>query len=211
MFFANSHFVTQCRPLRQAMNESSEVLVLNDGIAMDIASYLCYRATFPENLNGTDFSVKLLSEYEQKTRVFLLGSRPDIVNLAAEELGRLPNVRIVGCFDGYSMWDDEHAVIEQINRAEADVLLVGLGNPLQEDWILRNRHLLNATIIIAVGALFSFVSGHKPRAPQALRALHLEWAHRLALEPHRLLGRYTIGMVRFFVTVFSHRLKSTAL
>lgn len=211
VFYANSNFVTRLRAQRQALGASPEVLILNDGIAMDVASFLCHGAPFPENLNGTDFTVRFLADLERESGVFLLGSRPEIVGQAAAELGRLPKVRIVGCQDGYSLWDDEAAVIDRINRSGADVLLVALGNPLQENWILRNRQALDATVIVAVGALFSFVSGYKPRAPRILRALHLEWAHRLALEPNRLVGRYTVGMLRFFATVITYSFRGRAL
>ena len=71
------------------------------------------------------------------------------------------------------------------------------GNPIQEEWILDNRDAINVPLIISVGALFDFVSGHTPRAPKVLRIVRLEWAHRLALEPRRLIGRYTIGIARF--------------
>jgi len=52
--------------------------------------------------------------------------------------------------------------------------------------------------MFAVGALLEFLSGSIPRAPKILRTLRLEWAFRLAREPRRLVGRYTIGMLKFF-------------
>jgi beta-1,4-glucosyltransferase len=100
--------------------------------------------------------------------------------------------------DGYSMWQDEAAVNQEINNAKPDILLVALGNPLQEEWILRHRTSLQIPLIFAIGALLEFLSGSIPRAPQILRRLRLEWAFRLAREPRRLVGRYTIGMLKFF-------------
>ena len=47
------------------------------------------------------------------------------------ELGQV----VVGYADGYSGLRDPD-IIRRINQSEAEVLLVALGNPLQEEWIL---------------------------------------------------------------------------
>ncbi len=198
VFFANANFVTQCSHLRQTIAESPEIFLLNDGLALDLAALLRSGARFPENLNGTDFTPAFLSRLSQSARVFFLGGRPGVAQRAAEALCRDPQLDVAGYADGYSVWDDEAAVNRHINDAKSDILLVALGNPVQEEWILRNRASIKVPLIFAVGALFDFVSGNVPRAPQLLRTLRLEWAYRLTREPRRLAGRYTLGMLRFF-------------
>lgn len=201
VFFANANFVTQCGHLRNTIAESSDVILLNDGLALDLAALLRCGSRFPENLNGTDFTPALLSRLERGTRVFLLGGRPGVAQATAEAIHRFSEVDIAGHADGYSIWDDEAAVTRQINGVKPDILVVALGNPLQEEWILRNRTSLQVPLILAVGAWFDFISGHAPRAPQILRRLRLEWAYRLMREPRRLTYRYTLGMLRFFSMV----------
>jgi len=198
VFFANANFVTRCSHLRQAIAESDDVMVLNDGIALDLAAILRSGTRFPENLVGTDFTPVFLSGLDRGARVFLLGGQPHVVEAAAEKFSRMPKVDIVGSVDGYSMWNDEAALIRQIEGARPDVLLIALGNPLQEQWILDNQDSLPVPLIFAVGALFDFVSGFTPRAPRLMRKLRLEWAYRLMREPRRLVGRYTVGTARFF-------------
>ncbi len=200
VFFANSNFVTVCRHLQQKISNNPDILLLNDGFALDIVAFLRFGTSFPENMNGTDFTWALLSRLDQKAQVYLLGGRPRVVETAAEVFDGLSRVKIVGHTDGYSLWDNEADVIENIRHTNTDILLVALGNPLQEEWILDNRDAINVPLIISVGALFDFVSGHTPRAPKVLRIVRLEWAHRLALEPRRLIGRYTIGIARFLAT-----------
>ncbi len=201
IFFANSNFVTSCAHLRQAISKTRDLLILNDGVALDVASFLRFGVPFPENLNGTDFTWTLLSRLEQETSLFLLGGRQSVVESAASAFGSFPHVRVAGYADGYTIWADEAAVIQRIQQSDPDILLIGFGNPLQEEWILRNRKILPSPLILSVGALFDFVSGSKPRAPKAVRVMRLEWAHRLAIEPRRLLARYTIGIARFLSAV----------
>jgi exopolysaccharide biosynthesis WecB/TagA/CpsF family protein len=208
VLFANANFVNRCGHLRQAISESSSLLVLNDGIALDVASFVRFGTPFPENMNGTDFTGKLLSGLDQEATIFLLGAHPNVIESAARVFDRFSRVRVVGYADGYSIWEDEDAIIQEIQNTAPDILLVGFGNPLQEEWILRNRAIICAPLILAVGALFDFISGNKPRAPKALRMMRLEWAHRLALEPSRLVYRYTIGTARFFAAVLIESDKS---
>lgn len=199
VFFANANFIIQCAPMRQAIAESPEILLLNDGVALDIAALLRRGIRFPENLNGTDFTPAFLAALDRNARVYLVGGQPGVARTAAEVLSRrYPHIEICGQMDGYSIWTDEAATIREINTARPDVLLVAFGNPLQEKWILRHRQALDAPLILAVGALFDFLAGTAPRAPRFIRRVRLEWAYRLAHEPRRLLRRYTIDTLKFF-------------
>jgi beta-1,4-glucosyltransferase len=198
VLFANANFILQCKHLRGQIAAAPGIVILNDGIAMDAAARLCTGRRFPENMNGTDFTPAALSALGKGCRVFLFGARPEVVSEAGDAITRLYEVDICGAEDGFSVWDDEAALVERINAARPDVLLVGLGNPLQEEWILRHRTALEVPVVLGIGAFLDFVSGNVPRAPMILRRLHLEWAYRLANEPRRLAYRYSIGIIRFF-------------
>ncbi len=94
-----------------------------------------------DNLCGTD----LVPEFLQATadrgyRYFLLGAARDtILGAAGYARARFPGWTLAGYHDGYVHADGSDAVVEQINAAEVDLLLVGMGNPVQEQWILRNK------------------------------------------------------------------------
>lgn len=205
LFYVNSNLINKCEPIRDALNGPG-VIMVNDGIAMDLASLLVHRRRFPENLNGTDFTPALLAENAstsaQPWRVFLYGSKPGIAEKAAEQL-RESNVQVVGTADGYNR--DNDALIRSMNASGADVVLVAMGNPLQEQWILEHRHRLDARLLVGVGALLDFLAGDKPRAPLFVRRMRLEWAYRLSLEPTRLLRRYTLDMLVFLARCGRHR------
>jgi beta-1,4-glucosyltransferase len=96
-------------------------------------------------------------------------------------------------------------LVESINRSQAEVVLVALGNPIQEEWILANREALDANVVVGVGALFDFWSGDKPRAPLLVQRVRLEWLYRLCLEPRRLLRRYTVDIMAFLVLCNKYR------
>ena len=93
--------------------------------------------------------------------------------------------------------DEDEAMIARVNAAQPDFIWVGLGTPKQDLWLADHRDRLDAAALMAVGAAFDIVGGRRRRAPRVMRRLGLEWLFRLALEPRRLLRRYTIANGRF--------------
>lgn len=185
----------------------SQMLVLNDGLGLDIASLILTGRRFRENMNGTDFVPRLLSRLEGPYRIFLLGAASDVVPVAARQLALLlPHHEIVGYHDGYFSAEAEPGIIERINGAAVDILLIGMGNPHQEEFIVRHAGRLQCKLVVGVGALFDFTAGRFPRAPLWVRKARLEWLHRLFCEPRRLLKRYTIEPFIFLSYVVAARL-----
>ncbi|RXZ36045.1 glycosyltransferase [Oxalobacteraceae bacterium CAVE-383] len=208
LFFANTNFIVKCRPLLERLkgNEGGDrAIIVNDGVGMDIAAMLAGER-FSENLNGTDFTPYFLGGAARPLRVFLLGAKPEVVAMAARHVEERLGQTVAGTCDGYAGLAQCRARLPQIvNRSRADVLLVAMGNPVQEEWIMANRAELNAHVVIGVGALFDFWAGDKPRAPRLVQRARLEWLYRLCLEPRRLLRRYTVDIVRFLLLCRKYR------
>ncbi|MDY7576654.1 WecB/TagA/CpsF family glycosyltransferase [Actimicrobium sp. CCI2.3] len=204
LLFANTNFIVTCRFILEYTKDPS-VLIVSDGVGMDIAARLLHGTSFEENLNGTDFTPFLFQSGTRPLRVFLLGGKPDVIQSAGkfveEKLGQV----IVGWCDGYGGLRDAKDIEGSINDANPDVVLVALGNPLQEKWIIEHRDKINASLLIGVGALFDFWSGDKARAPRMVQRLRLEWLYRLFLEPRRLLRRYTIDILVFLRQCYRYR------
>jgi exopolysaccharide biosynthesis WecB/TagA/CpsF family protein len=173
---------------------------LVDGSGMAIAARLAGQR-FTANTNGTDLFPQLCAAAARSgQRIFLLGGAHGIAERAAATIGAAGHGTVIaGTQHGYLIPGsrEEDEAIARINRARPDVLLVGLGVPLQDLWIARNRHRLDVPVLAGVGGLFDFFAGAAPRAPHALRAIGMEWAWRLAQEPGRLWRRYLIGNVTF--------------
>lgn len=81
---------------------------------------------------------------------------------------------------------DEARLVEAIAAAAPAIVLVALGAPKQERWIVRHADDFPTVRIMAgVGGSLDMWAGQLPRAPRAFRGLGLEWAWRLFLEPSR--------------------------
>jgi N-acetylglucosaminyldiphosphoundecaprenol N-acetyl-beta-D-mannosaminyltransferase len=86
--------------------------------------------------------------------------------------------------------DEEQEAAARINADRPDVVWVGIGVPKQEKWMARMRPLLEAPVLVGVGAAFDFLAGRKKQAPPWMQRRGLEWLFRLSQEPRRLLVRY---------------------
>jgi len=133
------------------------------------------------NLNGTDLIPLLGGRLAAARRsVFLLGGQPGVADAAAKALqNAAPGLVIAGTQHGYFEREMEPGIIRDINASGADVVLVAMGVPLQDEWLARNAAALRAPLTIGVGGLFDFLSRRIPRAPRLLRRAGLEWTCRL--------------------------------
>jgi N-acetylglucosaminyldiphosphoundecaprenol N-acetyl-beta-D-mannosaminyltransferase len=129
-------------------------------------------------------------------RVFLLGSRPGVAARAAEALrSASPNLQIDvahGYFDMAPTAPENEAVLARIRGFQPSILIVGMGMPRQEQWVVENRHRIDAAVILNLGAIFDYLGGEVPTPPRWMSRIGLEWLGRLVIEPRRLWRRYLV-------------------
>ncbi len=147
----------------------------------------------------------LRREANKGHRMYMLGGRADtIARSVAGARSRFPGWDIPGWHHGYLTADDTERVIEDINRCDVNLLRVGMGNPIQEEWIHRHRAALRVPLTIAVGGLFAYWAGELERAPAWMRARGLEWLHILSRQP-RKARRYLVGNPLFVSRILRQR------
>lgn len=207
--FANAHSLNLASvdaDYRRILQQAA--LVLNDGSGVSIAARL-HGTHFPENLNGTDLIPRLLAKAAQRgTRVYLLGAAPGVARDASKALcSRFRGLQIVGCHDGFFPASADADVATAIRTSMADLLLVAMGNPLQELWLARNLMDTGVRLGVGVGAFFDFAAGRVTRAPNWLQQFGAEWIWRLLLEPRRMWRRYLLGNPTFMYRVLTERIR----
>ncbi|MBD2151820.1 WecB/TagA/CpsF family glycosyltransferase [Pseudanabaena sp. FACHB-1277] len=182
----NAEMTMQARqnPALARVIQSAE-LVVPDGSG--VVLYLRSRGEKIKRCPGIELSEQVVEQaVRNQWRIFLLGGAPTVVDqVVSIWQQRWQNVAIAGTHHGYFDAVSEAQVCEQLQAAQADLILVGLGVPRQELWIDQHRHLCPKAIWIGVGGSFDIWSGHKIRAPQWIGDNHLEWLYRLYQEPWR--------------------------
>jgi|YelNatPaOPRAMG01_1025707.scaffolds.fasta_scaffold39112_3 N-acetylglucosaminyldiphosphoundecaprenol N-acetyl-beta-D-mannosaminyltransferase len=176
-------------------------LVAPDGMPVVLASKLL-GASLKERVTGADIVPQLAELAEKKGyRIFMLGARPEVALAAKEALQkRHPRLQIVGCIsppNTHIINMDSQTILDRLEAAAPDILLVAFGCPKQEKWIHMHRHRLKVPACIGVGGTFDFIAGSTPRAPVWMRNSGLEWLHRLISDPKRLWKRYAHDFFSF--------------
>lgn len=208
--------------------------LLDDGIRRDINSFdlvavdgngvrlltPLYGFSVPERLDTDSLAPDLFRlAASLGARVFLFGCAPGVAEAAAASMTQaFPGLRVVGTEHGYhdvqrghpGRFDekDSEAIVEQINAARADLVVVSLPTPLQQRWTARFGHRLKAAFVLTAGSYLdhaaqgSLQRGWYPRWADRLR---LNWLSRLLREPRRLWRRYTIEAAHFVLLVLRDR------
>ncbi len=167
-----------------------------------------------EKISGSDLFPAFYRYYKncEKTKIFLLGAGEGVGARAQQKINTIVGREIV--VDNYSppfgFEKDEvecQRIIDRINQSEATVLAVGLGAPKQEKWIVKHKHKLNnIKVFLAIGASIDFEAGEKPRSPEWMSKLGIEWLYRLSCEPKRLWKRYLVDDLPFVWLVIKQSL-----
>ena len=165
-------------------------------------------APLKERVTGADMVPALAAEAARRgISLFFLGGRGDVGQRAADLLvQRNPGLKVAGVSSPFVYTEGEHlvdfeaedkAIVDEINAARPDVLLIAFGNPKQDLWFARNAPRLKVPVSIGIGGTFEFIIGTVSRAPLWVQKAGLEWIYRILMEPRRLWKRYAVGMVKF--------------
>jgi len=182
-------------------------LVIPDGIGIIFASKIL-GDKLPERIPGIDLSYKLLEISNEKGyKIVLIGGKEGVAEGAKENLKKIfPNLNIAMTYNGYFNEDEEKKIVEEIQKIEPDILLVGMGSEKQEIWIWNNREKFkNIGVCIGVGGTLDIWAGKKKRAPKLVQKLGLEWLYRVIIEPKRIFR--VLKIFNFLNKLFIERCK----
>lgn len=164
------------------------------------------KAPLPEAIPGSSFFTAFY-EYHQNDpncKIFLLGAAEGIAIKAMERINQKVGRNIVvGAHSpsyGFEKKPEEcEKLVHIINESGANVLLVGVGAPKQEKWIMKYRNEMpGIDIFMGLGATIDFEAGTLKRAPIFWQKIGMEWLYRCLKEPKRLFKRYFVDDMQFF-------------
>jgi N-acetylglucosaminyldiphosphoundecaprenol N-acetyl-beta-D-mannosaminyltransferase len=136
---------------------------------------------------STLFNTLSTRSRQKKMKVFFFGGQEGV----AEEAHRALNLsskgmKSCGFYDpGFVSVEKMSTVniIDEINVTEPDFVVVALGAKKGQEWLQRNKTVLNAPVISHLGAVINFVAGSVERAPEFWQKTGLEWLWRIKQEP----------------------------
>ena len=197
IYHANSHGITEAHKHAMFMEVlKSADLSLVDGKVTNW--FVSHRASRPfPHVRAADLLLGFCRIANSKGYTnFFYGDTAEVLSLMAEKLLRdFPSLRIAGVYSPpfrELTAEEDTRITEMINRANPDVLWVGLGLPKQEKWIYGHLDKLKVPVVAAVGVTFRFVSGKVDAPPAWVSSSGLEWLWRFAHQPRRLWHRVIV-------------------
>lgn len=142
----------------------------------------------PGRVSGVDL-VEVLCQLSAETgaRIYFLGSAPGIAEAAAQNLqSRFPGMVLAGVRDGFFSKNDDLTIAQSVAETKPDILIVAMGMPRQELFILDTASIIGAKIGIGVGGSLDVHSGQVKRAPIFIQKIRMEWLWRFILNPKKI-------------------------
>ena len=123
----------------------------------------------------------------RQIKVFFFGGRDGAAKAASAKLNKEKNGLVSVGYHNPGFGDIEsmssESVIEKINEAAPDFIVVALGFAKGQAWIDFNKDRLSAPVISHLGAVVDFAAGSIKRSPKWLSKIGGEWLWRIFQEP----------------------------
>jgi N-acetylglucosaminyldiphosphoundecaprenol N-acetyl-beta-D-mannosaminyltransferase len=184
----------------------NSALVVADGLPLIWLSKLLGRP-LPERVAGIDLMQDMVKSAAKTGKsVYLMGAKPGTVKKVADKFKpENPDLILAGVDDGYYSKEEEAT-----RESGADLLVVAMGVPRQENFLNDNWNDLGVKLAIPVGGSFDVIAGETKRAPVWMQKTGMEWFYRMCQEPRRLFKRYLVTNTQFIwlgvLSIFQTRL-----
>ena len=184
--------------------KKAEWVVCDSNILRLFSKFL--KKPFVEAIPGSSFftSYYMYHKDDADCKIFLLGAKEGVAAKAMERINdKIGRQIVVGAYSpsfGFEKNEEEcKEIVNIINKSGANVVLVGVGAPKQEKWIMKWKQLMpGVKVWMALGATIDFEAGNVKRAPKIYQKLAMEWLYRFTREPKRLFHRYFVDDMKFF-------------
>ena len=212
VFTPNAEIAEDCiRDDEQMKLILSADVLLADGIGIVKASRIL-ETPLKERVPGVEIGEDLMHRLAGTTHsFFILGGKPGeendlcVAGIAAQKMNEKYGTTVAGYHHGYFKKNgaENDAVLSEIDSSLADVLIVCLGHPEQERWIVSNKDKLpRIRVFLALGGSVDVWAGNVKRAPKVFLKTGTEWLWRLIKEPSRIgrmmkLPKFYLGTKKY--------------
>jgi len=177
-------------------------------------SLLCFLSNLKRNKKidrvSFDFSsiasdVFSFASNENKS-VALIGGNKTEIELATKYIkNRYPKLNLSYCRDGYFSKDDFQSVVQEIDDRSIDIVIAGMGTPLQDEFIVSvKEHSKSAKLLFTCGGFLSQTSLKGDYYHPIIKKLGLRWLQRCVMHKHvrsRLLKDYPIFLLSYLLNI----------
>ena len=188
--------------------QQGDVLIPDGASIVKACRWLNAKSKPKERIAGWDlFEFEMERLNQSGGKCFFMGSSEKVLKLIKRRSKvDFPNIEVETYSPPYKpefSKAENNAIISAINKANPDLLWIGMTAPKQEKWVYTHWNELQIHCHCGtIGAVFDFYAGTVKRAPVWWQRNSLEWCYRLLREPCRMWKRYIIGNLLFIWNVY---------
>ncbi len=181
----NPEFIVQSRTQPDFVNAMQVAdLITADGVGIVWAARQLTGTEVPR-APGFDIVQGLMQRHGADLRVFFLGAKPGVAELAAQNAARDYGIQVAGIHHGYFDLPEDQRVAELVRDSGADIVLTAMGAGRQETFNQYWRQVMNVPVMIGCGGVIDVLAGNADLAPAWTRRLGVEWIWRVGLDRKR--------------------------
>lgn len=183
--------------------QKGDVLIPDGASIVKTCRWIGAKSRPAERVTGYDLFLYEMEKLAVRGgKCFFMGSSEKVLALIKRRVKvDFPNIEVETYSPPYKPEfniEENNAIISAINKANPDLLWIGMTAPKQEKWIYSHWNELQIHCHCGtIGAVFDFYAGTVKRAPIWWQRHSLEWCYRLLKEPRRMWRRYIIGNLLF--------------
>lgn len=160
-------------------------LVTADGVGIVWAAKQLLGEQLPGRAPGLDLTFALMERHGAPLRVFFLGGKPGVPELAAQKAVERWGITVAGAHHGYFGEAEDGRVADLVRDAQPHLLLTAMGARRQEVFNQYWRQVMNVPVMVGVGGTLDVLAGSARLAPSWTRRLGVEWVWRVAGDRQR--------------------------
>lgn len=145
----------------------------------------------------------LIRAQKNQLKVAFIGGKPEHANaLPGKLLELFPGLNIALCRDGYFNGEQEKAeCIKELHTLEPDIVIIGMGTPLQEEFLLKAvESVSSAREFYTCGGFLEQTATKGDYYHPLVKKLGLRWLQRACMHSHvrnRLLKDYPKFLIQY--------------
>ena len=192
--------------LRNKIDLTDFDLITSDGVILKKLSSIFLNKSIQRL--SPDFSSYFKPLFKQlsisKSEVYFIGTKPKFIEKSIQNIQvKYPDLNIIGSRDGYFKDDEELRLhIKEINKLNPEVVIVGMGSPLQENYLIKLKAAGWSGRGFSCGGFLHQSFQNTDYYPNCVNKFNVRWLYRIYNEP-KLIKRYTFDY-SWFLVVFAY-------
>lgn len=180
--------------------------VLIDGIVLvKLLNFIGFNDVIRRSFDMTSLAPIVFNEaISSNSTLYFIGTSSSLINQSIRNIKKeFPDLKIIGYRDGYIDENDMKEVLNSIYDLKPDIVVCGMGTPLQERFLLDLQSVGWCGVGYTCGGFLHQAASNLQYFPKWIDKYNLRWAYRIYDEPRKVFKRVFVYYT-WFLVIFTY-------